>query len=1609
MSLTVPRFILKNKTNTNPQTNADLNQSSWRHLYRQNSTNPVDTAPASDSPDLYKQLPWLTLYKHHRSLLQIKLVTTIGYVQSHDGTSLNTQAVFIKGFPLMVQGPISQFNNQNDISSEDWEFNWPFYKEHVEDFSGNLTTEFNNNWSNFSLGNNQVITDMKFPTRRNLLILDLNDQEFVLKTNGKAQRKFYVPDNNNNKPKNYNGKERPEYLVVRLDTAEEETTFASYNADNSLNKSGVVTINNNFSDSEPSSATDPPRLLVFNYVYHGHVISPYDFMAAFTTDYLRGLLNINNELTASFINKNLNNVNDPNVIQINSRFFSATHSLKDGWDNSRKNSHEKIKTPFYYNFFLQITTLDIKNINTSDSTEDRFKTIGYSATALAPEEKTNGATNSYYIEKLFWSSLTSPRHTQYSGNVNNDKGQRAFIGNFLRVNEVQASYENNQRIFLNSNADYMPTKTVLQDQNGRASFEPCGYIEREIGSGSSVQYSGKNEINMCRKTLTPYYYPNYQQEAQYSKYAFNWSDPTKTWNEIAGENGGNLSDEYGIVTNSNAVDISNCVVIELRSLVDFKPNTEISVDFELNNQTDAKFNNPAKKTITFLDSRRYVNNTTDNQYFTHNATEPIWKNGVRIVNNSVFYHSSENARDISRFENNQDKFRVYWDSAPGGLSGASDREKFIYVIDIASGSYDVSENSITISDRVRNNDVKDTFLPSSWDDHKEIFKFKANVYQIKINTSDQNGNINREDGEFLNFSLDGNQQQVSIYNEPRLLGPVNVNDNFTGDERPIFGYFNFFGLTSSEFIGGEDWHRGGGTNNEGEEPIRINYWLSFVLTNIEPAERNRLLKSPYYLLTNGSRFRPNYRDVSKLYFNSNIFYGATNFAFSNVYAKTLTTDLYTTRKDSNRDILFVDKTTGPLFPAWRNTAYKTDGLDITSLSTDREQNFVTNKRFFVDKTGVEIFNGTIFGKFDINNRTFHGTTNNDTEPPCIELNEEITLSNDQKTLKPACLNFYKVAFVASQKNLFISDYWKWKERLVSLTIPEESYNGIIPIGLDIVDRSLNNRYNIYNWKANDIPSNLYPSTNVHTPQRAFENQSLINFSVEVSTISFNVSHILINTWAGNLDNNNNLNQQSIVGLSSFSNSNGEYDIISGSPKLTIAGGLSVSPNIEINPVYLKFDIHGQLNFATDKTIGNISDEEKSKAPSEIVEANGNLINFGENLFGVVNGGVGPPDGGWFTHLRPNLGINKQIGRNGIFVPMADANGNNPTERFYSTRDFSADALQITPTNITINTTTYPGDGGFRKEEQKFPLELLFCYPFSIPDNIPKPNKLITTYNNSDGEQTNVTFNNYKGNKRFSKLYALKIRGDNIEDTNINFRDRTIFPETILVNCVELPPPVQVNNFNDMLASDNSEVKLVWKGYNFDFSSGNARSQLGNVGNIIWKIVRFQTQLEIRKTIFEGEIIPTGGNSSNGFNLSTYVYKDKDIRIYDKYEYTVSGTYKYDFLRTNTDTRIYTLEMPFGSFTTQELIVCKNNKFEFGRYNTTSTNLKLFRPLLINKKGGQKDEYGRQTAGGLCLGNIFSGSTRISSSQNIYANTTNQITKKQTYVLLARQGSISGFR
>ena len=64
-------------------------------------------------------------------------------------------------------------------------------------------------------------------------------------------------------------------------------------------------------------------------------------MSAFTTDYLRGIAHINGGLRDV---RYINNPKDNNThtIQVNSKFFSPTHSLKDGWDD-RGNNHSNNK------------------------------------------------------------------------------------------------------------------------------------------------------------------------------------------------------------------------------------------------------------------------------------------------------------------------------------------------------------------------------------------------------------------------------------------------------------------------------------------------------------------------------------------------------------------------------------------------------------------------------------------------------------------------------------------------------------------------------------------------------------------------------------------------------------------------------------------------------------------------------------------------------------------------------------------------------------------------------------------------------------------------------------------------------------------------------------------------------------------------------------------------------------------------------------------------------------------------------------------------------------------------------------------------------------------
>ena len=123
----------------------------------------------------------------------------------------------------------------------------------------------------------------------------------------------------------------------------------------------------------------------------------------------------------------------------------------------------------------------------------------------------------------------------------------------------------------------------------------------------------------------------------------------------------------------------------------------------------------------------------------------------------------------------------------------------------------------------------------------------------------------------------------------------------------------------------------------GEEQFNINLVLRQFLKGINGGNRKRLTDSPYLLLIDKFRFRDEYKDASRMYFNSNIFYGATNFAFSNICRKTAINENY-----NQTDILFLDKTQGPSNPEWRDIDIKNQGLDITTISTNGIVNNETN-------------------------------------------------------------------------------------------------------------------------------------------------------------------------------------------------------------------------------------------------------------------------------------------------------------------------------------------------------------------------------------------------------------------------------------------------------------------------------------------------------------------------------------------------------------------------------------------------------------------------------------------------------------------------------------------
>jgi hypothetical protein len=173
---------------------------------------------------------------------------------------------------------------------------------------------------------------------------------------------------------------------------------------------------------------------------------------------------------------------------------------------------------------------------------------------------------------------------------------------------------------------------------------------------------------------------------------------------------------------------------------------------------------------------------------------------------------------------------------------------------------------------------------------------------------------------------------------------------------------------------------------------------------------------------------------------------------------------------------------------------------------------------------------------------------------------------------------------------------------------------------------------------------------------------------------------------------------------------------------------------------------------------------------------------------------------------------------------------------------------------------------------------------------------------------------------------------------------------------------------------------------------------------------------------DGEISIVGNNIQ---------YIDTEIRIYDKYQYTVSGEFVYNSsIKINTIQKNFSLSLSIVEFTTNGIFVCNGytNRFPFGRFNTTSTNLKLFAPKLLRTDinpttknlfasqllltnpapPGVTDEHHLENnitswpgGRGSCGDNVIISGSQTHVNENIYANTSDQLSKKQIYNFLSK--------
>jgi len=328
--------------------------------------------------------------------------------------------------------------------------------------------------------------------------------------------------------------------------------------------------------------------------------------------------------------------------------------------------------------------------------------------------------------------------------------------------------------------------------------------------------------------------------------------------------------------------------------------------------------------------------------------------------------------------------------------------------------------------------------------------------------------------------------------------------------------------------------------------------------------------------------------------------------------------------------------------------------------------------------------------------------------------------------------------------------------------------------------------------------------------------------------------------------------------------------------------------------------------------------------------------------------------------------------------------------------------------------------------------------------IPRENggvNLPTTNNTSGRFNMNIPFNEKlsKNNglqqstdmKIWNNLYEITINfwddgeGGDSSYQNKDLNKMQINPQILKVLLVNIPSleyiiPVNDEGYPDnsiKLNNTNTSFELNWKGFEFlqdDVNFNKTVEDGGKVGKKIeinWSIQRQSITTNEITTLVNGYTHPDLTFNVNGDEV-IYTFIDKTVRIFDKYKYIISAVCKWtgvkelllqDGIISQLSDEVTLPSFNITGFVTDEIFICKNNRFPYGRFNTTATNLKLYRPLLLRTVGQINHQNPPRKLGGDCSivqksrPNVLSNG---GSNNNIYINTADQMTRKQTFKRLS---------